>query len=152
MTGARIKRVQKYLNNEPFMLTYGDGVGNVNLDALVEYHKSHGRVLTVTGVRPPGRFGELMHSDGIVREFNEKPQTAGGRISGGFFVSNSTLFDYINDDENLVFEQQPMRALVNDQQLMVYEHDDFWQPMDTSREFQLLNSIYEKGEAPWVRW
>lgn len=152
MTGARIKRIQKYVGDDDFMLTYGDGVGSVDLDALLLYHRAHGRALTVTGVRPPGRFGELVHTDGIISEFNEKPQTGGGLISGGYFVASSKIFDYLNDKEGLVFEQQPMRDLVADRQLMVFEHDGFWQPMDTSREYQLLNSLYNQGEAPWVRW
>jgi glucose-1-phosphate cytidylyltransferase len=152
MTGARIKRIKKYVGDEDFMLTYGDGVGNIDLKALLEFHREHGRTLTVTGVRPPGRFGELAHSNGVITEFNEKPQAAGGRISGGFFVATSQIFNYLDDDEELVFEQRPMRKLVENQQLMMYEHDGFWQPMDTSREFQLLNSLYDSGEAPWVNW
>ena len=152
MTGARIKQIQKYVGDEDFMLTYGDGVGNVDLHALTDFHNKHGRALTVTGVRPPGRFGELLHHDGVITEFNEKPQAAGGRISGGYFVATSKIFDYLNNDQDLVFEQQPMRNLVANKQLMVYEHNGFWQPMDTSREYQLLNSLYEQGGAPWVRW
>jgi glucose-1-phosphate cytidylyltransferase len=152
MTGARIKRIQKYVGDDAFMLTYGDGVGDIDLNLLQAFHLGHGRTLTVTGVRPPGRFGELVHSDGVITEFNEKPQATGGRISGGFFVATPKVFDYLNDDDGLVFEQQPMRGLVTDRQLMVFEHDGFWQPMDTSREYQLLNSLYERGEAPWVRW
>ena len=152
MTGARVAKIKKYVGNEDFMLTYGDGVGDVNIDQLLAFHKSHGKILTVTGVRPPGRFGELVSKEGQVVEFNEKPQTTGGRISGGFFVASSRLFDYLNDDEGLVFEQEPMRRLVVDGELMVYEHDTFWQPMDTSREYKLLNELYEKGRAPWVSW
>jgi glucose-1-phosphate cytidylyltransferase len=152
MTGARIARIARYVGDDDFMLTYGDGVGDVDLDALVAFHKHHGKILTVTGVRPPGRFGELRSQQGAVTEFNEKPQATGGRISGGFFVANRRLFDYLNDDEDLVFEQVPMRRLVADGNLMMFEHDGFWQPMDTSREYQLLNALYEKGEAPWVRW
>ncbi len=152
MTGARIKRIHKYVGDEDFMLTYGDGVGDIDLDALLKYHHGHGRALTVTGVRPPGRFGELVHTDGVIAEFNEKPQAAGGRISGGFFVATPKIFDYLEDDDSLVFEQRPMRALVAGRQLMVFEHDGFWQPMDTSREYQLLNSLYHDGRAPWVRW
>jgi glucose-1-phosphate cytidylyltransferase len=152
MTGARIKRIQKYVGDEDFMLTYGDGVGNIDLNGLASFHKEHGRVLTVTGVRPPGRFGELVHSNGEITEFNEKPQATGGRISGGFFAATPKIFDYLGADEDLVFEQDPMRSLVDHKQLMVFEHNGFWQPMDTSREFQLLNSLYETGEAPWVNW
>lgn len=152
MTGARIARIARYVGDDDFMLTYGDGVGDIDLEALVAFHKSHGKVLTVTGVRPPGRFGELRSNQGAVTEFNEKPQATGGRISGGFFVADRRLFDYLNDDEKLVFEQEPMRRLVADGNLMMFEHDGFWQPMDTSREYQLLNALYERGEAPWVRW
>ncbi len=154
MTGARVKRVRKYLaGEEDFMLTYGDGVGDVDIPRLIEYHRSHGRILTVTGVRPPGRFGELMNDpSGKVVEFNEKPQASGGRISGGFFVCRREIFDYLDDDEGLVFERRPMRDLVRDGQMMVYEHDGFWQPMDTNREYLLLNELYERGDAPWVKW
>jgi glucose-1-phosphate cytidylyltransferase len=154
MTGARIKRVKKYVGDEEnFMLTYGDGLGDVDIDKLLEFHKSHGKILTVTGVRPPGRFGELRaDSSGQITEFNEKPQATGGRISGGFFVCRKEIFEYLDEREDLVFEQEPMRRLVEAGQMMVYEHDGFWQPMDTNREFQLLNSLYEQGEAPWVIW
>lgn len=154
MTGARVKKIEKYLgDDEHFMLTYGDGVGNVDLKKLIDTHISGNKVLTLTGVRPPGRFGELMcNSDGLVTEFNEKPQTTGGRISGGFFVCNRRLFEYLDDREELVFEQEPMRGLVKSSELMVYEHNGFWQPMDTYREYKLLNGLYNKGEAPWVIW
>lgn len=151
MTGARIKSVQEYVGSEDFMLTYGDGVSDVDLDALRDHHKSAGRVLTVSGVRPPGRFGELVYSqDNLVTGFNEKPQASGGRISGGFFVASPKIFDYLNDDEGLVFEEGPMAALVADQQLSMYAHDGFWQPMDTSREYRLLNDLYKKGDCPWM--
>ena len=152
MTGSRISRVRDYVGDEDFLFTYGDGVSDVDIDRLISFHKSHGKVLTVTGVRPPGRFGEMVaESDGQITEFNEKPQATAGRISGGYFIASSKLFDYLNDNEGLVFEKEPMRQLVQDQQLMMYEHDGFWQPMDTSREYQLLNSLYERKDAPWVR-
>ena len=154
MTGARLKRVDKYLvGEENFMLTYGDGVGNVDLNRLLEFHHSHGRILTVTGVRPPGRFGELVStSNGLVTEFNEKPQATGGRISGGFFVCRREIFKYLDNRQNLVFEQEPLRQLVNDKQMMVFDHDGFWQPMDTNREYILLNALIESGQAPWILW
>jgi len=152
MTGARIAQIKKYVGNEDFMLTYGDGVGDVDIDALLKFHRAHGKTLTVTGVRPPGRFGELVNVDGLVTEFNEKPQATGGRISGGYFVANARLFDYLDDRDDLVFEEEPMRKLVADGELMVYEHNKFWQPMDTSREYSLLNDLYIKGKAPWVKW
>ncbi len=153
MTGARIKKVQKYLLNEDnFMLTYGDGVGNVDLDKLLKFHLSHGKILTVTGVRPPGRYGEMVgDSNGKVIEFNEKPQATAGRISGGFFVCRKELFDYIGDNEDIVFEKEPIRKLVNDSEMMIFNHDDFWLPMDTNREYLLLNELYNKGKAPWIK-
>lgn len=152
MTGSRVSKIRKYVGNDDFMLTYGDGISDIDIEKLLAFHKSHGKILTVTGVRPPGRFGEMIcGADKKVIGFNEKPQTSAGRISGGFFVASPRLFDYINDREDLVFEEGPMQQLVFDQQLMMFEHDGFWQPMDTSREYHLLNSIYEKGNAPWVR-
>jgi glucose-1-phosphate cytidylyltransferase len=152
MTGARVARIKKYVGDETFMLTYGDGVGDVEIDKLIEFHQSHGKILTVTGVKPPGRFGELVSENGKVVEFNEKPQATGGLISGGFFVAEPKLFDYLDDREDLVFEQEPLNKLVSDGELMVFEHTGFWQPMDTSREYQLLNRMFDQGKAPWVRW
>lgn len=153
MTGARIRKIRQYVADDAdFMLTYGDGVGDVAIDDLLNFHRAHGRVLTVTGVRPPGRFGELMSTpDGLVTEFNEKPQATAGRISGGFFVCNRAIFDYLDDREDLVFEREPMMRLVAGGQMSVYEHDGFWQPMDTSREYQLLNALYDEGRAPWLQ-
>ena len=152
MTGSRISQIKNYVGNEDFMITYGDGLSDVDIDKLIAFHKSHGKILTITGVRPPARFGEMnTNQKGEVLEFNEKPQASAGRISGGFFVASPKLFDYLNDNEDLVFEQEPMRKLVSDNELMMYEHDGFWQPMDTSREYQLLNSLYDKGEAPWTK-
>ncbi|WP_186647710.1 glucose-1-phosphate cytidylyltransferase [Fluviispira vulneris] len=152
MTGSRIRKIRKYLNDdENFMLTYGDGLSDININKLVNFHKSHGKILTVSGVRPPGRFGELVcNSHGLATEFNEKPQTTGGLISGGYFVCRRELLDYLTDDDSLVFEKDPMQRLVSEKQLMVYEHEGFWQPMDTYREYQLLNEMYDNGNAPWV--
>ncbi len=153
MTGARVRKIKKYIgDDETFMLTYGDGVADIDLDALLAFHKAHGKILTVSGVRPPGRFGELGCDDtGRVREFNEKPQASGGRISGGYFVADRRIFDWLEDREDLVFEQEPMRALVAEGEMMVYRHNGFWQPMDTAREFSGLNALYATGHAPWVR-
>ncbi len=153
MTGARVQKIKDYIgDDDDFMLTYGDGVGDINIDELVAFHRSHGKALTVTGVRPPGRFGELIaDTNGYVSEFNEKPQGTGGRISGGFFVCKKEIFEYLDDREDLVFEVDPMNRMVEKSELCLYEHNGFWQPMDTSREYQLLNSIYTKGNAPWVR-
>jgi glucose-1-phosphate cytidylyltransferase len=154
MTGARVRRAFRYLGgDENFLLTYGDGVGDIDLTRLLAFHTSHGKVMTVSGVRPPGRFGELVSdASGRITEFNEKPQATGGRISGGFFVCRRELLDYLPDDDGLVLEVNPMRRLVADGQLMVYEHDGFWQPMDTYRDYTLLNGLYESGGAPWRVW
>lgn len=151
MTGARVKCVQKYLlNDDHFMLTYGDGLGDIDLDKLKEFHLAHKKILTVTGVRPPGRFGELIsNEEGLATEFNEKPQASGGMISGGFFICSKKIFDYLDDCEDLVFEKGPMERLVKDKQMMVYRHDGFWQPMDTYRDYLFLNNLYESGKAPW---
>ena len=135
------------------MLTYGDGVGNVDLEKLLAFHHSHGKIMTVTGVRPPGRFGELMRDPhGLVTEFNEKPQATTGMISGGFFVCRQEIFGYLNDREDLVLEKEPMERLVRDGQMMVYEHEGFWHPMDTYRDYLLLNSLWDQGQAPWKIW
>lgn len=154
MTGARVRKIKRYLGDDrDFMLTYGDGVSDIDIGKLLAFHRQHGRILTVTGVRPPGRFGELMSApDGKVTEFNEKPQATGGRISGGFFVCRRELFDYLDDREDLVFETDPMHALVKAGQMMVYEHDGFWHPMDTYRDYAYLNDLVAKHKAPWVKW
>ncbi len=154
MTGARIRKIKKYIgNDEHFLLTYGDGVCDIDLNHLVKFHIDHGRILTVTGVRPPGRFGELM-ADGAscVTEFNEKPQATEGRISGGYFVCRRELFDFLPDGDDLIFEELPIRTLVKQQKLMLYSHDGFWQCMDTYRDYQLLNGLYDHGKAPWKKW
>ncbi len=152
-TGARVRKIQKYIgNDEQFMLTYGDGVGDVAIDKLLAFHQAHGKILTITGVRPPGRFGELRaDADGLVTEFNEKPQALAGRISGGFFVCRREIFEYLDPRVDLMLEREPMNRLVADRQMCVFEHDGFWHPMDTSREYQLLNAVYAAGNAPWVR-
>ena len=153
LTGARIKRIHKYVaDEENFMLTYGDGLSDIDFDSLIDFHRSHGKILTVTGVRPAARFGEIEpNEDGLVTEFNEKPQATGGRISGGFFVCRRELFDYLDDREDLMFELDPMRRLVTDGQMMMFKHDGFWQCMDTYRDYQLLNDMWHRGAAPWKR-
>jgi glucose-1-phosphate cytidylyltransferase len=154
MTGARVKRIQRYVDkDENFMLTYGDGVGDIDIKELLAFHKGHGRILTVTGVMPPSRFGELVSdSTGLITDFNEKPQVAGGRISGGFFVCRREIFEYLDNRESLVFEVEPMKRLVADKQMMVFNHDGFWHPMDTYRDYKLLNGLVESGKAPWMVW
>lgn len=153
MTGARVKKIARYIgNDEHFMLTYGDGVSDVDIGKLLAFHKSHGKILTVTGVMPPGRFGEISTGDkDVVVGFNEKPQSTGGLISGGFFVCNRNIFEYLPDGDDLIFERAPMKALVADQQMVVYRHDGFWHPMDTNRDYLYLNELYNKGQAPWIR-
>lgn len=153
MTGARVRAVRRYVEpDDIFMLTYGDGVSNVALRRLVEFHRWHGRLLTITGVRPPGRFGELEVDGSTVTGFNEKPQASGGLISGGFFVCSRRIFDYLEDREDLVFEQEPMRRLVADREVAVYEHNDFWHPLDTYRDYKLLNDLWDREQAPWKTW
>ena len=155
MTGSRVKRIERYIgSDDSFMLTYGDGVSNVDLRALLAFHQKRKPLVTVSGVRPAGRFGELEHdSDGRLTEFNEKPQTTAGRISGGFFVCHRKLFDYLDakrDDQ--VLEADPLPRLAREGRMAMYSHDGFWQCMDTYRDYALLNEIYEKGRAPWVTW
>lgn len=153
MTGGRISRIKKYVEGDRFFLTYGDGLCDVNLNDLLNFHDRQKTVATVTGVRPPGRFGELMASkDGIADHFNEKPQASEGRISGGYFVCEPAIFDVLNDSEELVFEEEPLRALVKQRQLSVYEHNGFWQCMDTYRDWQLLNNLEMSSKAPWKIW
>ncbi len=153
-TGSRVKRIESYIgDDETFMLTYGDGVSSIDVAALLRFHHSHGRILTVSGVRPPGRFGELeTDSDSRIVEFNEKPQTSGGRISGGFLVCQRPLFDTLDagrTDQSL--EAEPMRQLARGGEMMMYPHDGFWQCMDTYRDYVLLNELWNSGKAPWVR-
>jgi glucose-1-phosphate cytidylyltransferase len=150
MTGARVMRVRRYVEADgTFMLTYGDGVGNINIRALVEFHKRHGKIMTVTGVRPPSRFGELEIDGDRVTGFNEKPQSTTGLISGGFFVCSRGLFDYLDDRESLMLELEPLQRLSKAGELMVFRHDGFWHPMDTSRDYKLLNELWAAGKAPW---
>jgi glucose-1-phosphate cytidylyltransferase len=151
MTGGRIGRIRRYIGDDDcFMVTYGDGLSDIDVDALIRFHKAHGHIATVTGVRPPGRFGELeIGDDAAVSGFNEKTQTSGGLISGGFFVFSSKIFNYLSEAEDLVLEQEPMRALVRDGELRVFRHEGFWHPMDTYRDFKFLNDLWASGQAPW---
>jgi glucose-1-phosphate cytidylyltransferase len=151
MTGARISRVRRFLDSEPFCLTYGDGVSDICIKSLVEFHAKSEKVLTVTGVRPPGRFGEITLDDsGQVVAFNEKPQTTDGCISGGYFVANPDIFHYLDDDEALVFENDPIKLLTREKQLAVFKHNGFWHPMDTARDYQLLTQMYASNNAIWL--
>ena len=148
MTGGRLLRLKKYINNETFMLTYGDGVSDINIDHLIEFHKSHGKIATVTSVRPPARFGGMKIIKNKVEEFKEKPQSGEGWINGGFFIFQPEIFDYLKSDSTIL-EQQPLENLSKDGQLMAYEHDGYWQCMDTVRDRDALQELWTSGNAPW---
>lgn len=152
MTGARVARIKKYLGSDKnFMLTYGDGLADINITALVEFHKSHGKMVTVTGVHPAGRFGEMELSEGgRVRAFAEKPQVSEGRINGGFFVMRKEFIDrYLIEKSDLILEQSPLSQCAKDGELVSFNHDGYWQPMDTYREYRILNKLWAEGKAPW---
>ena len=151
MTGGRLKRLQPWLGNETFMATYGDGVADICIADLLAFHRSHGKIATLTAVRPPARFGGLRIEGGRVAEFVEKPQSGEGWINGGFFVLEPQIFDYIAGDETS-FEWEPMQKLASDGQLMAYQHDGFFQPMDTIRERNILEELWASGKAPWKVW
>ena len=154
MTGGRIKKIQKYIpENESFMLTYGDGVSDVNLIELVDFHKTHGKYATVTAIQPGGRFGVMNIDDNNqVKSFEEKPKEDGNWISGGFFVLNHSVFDYIEPKEDTIFEFKPMQSLAEDNQMAAYRHRGFWHPMDTLRDKNYLEDLWSKGDAPWKVW
>lgn len=151
MTGGRVLRLRELIGNEPFMVTYGDGLGDINVCALAEFHRSHGKIATVTAVRPPARFGSLLLQGSTVCEFAEKPQADEGWINGGFFVFNPEIFDYLEDDTTIL-ERDPLERLAKEKQLMAFRHAGFWQPMDTLRERLLLESLWAGGQAPWKIW
>jgi glucose-1-phosphate cytidylyltransferase len=154
MTAWRIKQIERYIgDDEQFLLTYGDGVGDINIDASIAQHRKSGMVCTVTAVHPPGRFGELgLAEDSTIRSFNEKPQTEGGYINGGFMVCTKQLFAYLPSDPKVMLEQAPLKTLAAEGKLGAYLHKGFWQPMDTYQEFGLLNQMWEAGRAPWKVW
>jgi len=151
MTGGRIKRVQEYIGNEDFCLTYGDGVGNVNIKELIAFHKKHGGLATLTATQPPGRFGALNLVNDKVSSFQEKPEGDGNWINGGFFVLNSKVLDMISGDQT-VWEKDPMEKLAQNGQLRAYLHPGFWQPMDSLRDKNHLEDLWQKGKAPWRVW
>lgn len=150
-TGGRIKRLQPYLGNSTFMLTWGDGVSDVNLHKLLAFHQSHGRLATVTAVRPPARFGKLEINGAQVTRFTEKPQLDEGWINGAFFVLEPQVLDYIAGDDT-EWEKQPLETLAREGQLMAFKHTSFWQCMDTLRDKKLLEQIWQTGAAPWKTW
>lgn len=153
MTGGRVENIRRYVDQDDlFMLTYGDGVSDVNIKELVAFHRKHGKVATVTAVRPPGRFGEMSMETGLVREFNEKPQATSGCINGGFFVCDAKrIWSYLGGPA-VIFEREPLQKMARDGQLAAFEHTGFWQPMDTFREYSLLNQLWAGGKAPWKTW
>ena len=150
-TGGRIKRLTEHLRDETFMLTYGDGVADIRCRELVDFHRAHGKLATVTAVRPPARFGGLVFDGDRVTEFTEKPQIGEGWINGGFFVLEPEVLEYIEGDES-VWEREPLERLAEDGELVAYRHDGFWQPMDTLRDVRLLESLWQSGDVPWKVW
>lgn len=152
MTGGRVKRAQEIVGNEPFMLTYGDGVSDVNITELVEFHKSHGKSITMTSVQPDGRFGALELDGTNVTNFLEKPKGDGAWINGGFFVCEPKVFDYIQDGDRTVFEQRPLQNLALDGELIAFKHNGFWKCMDSLNDKKQLNEMLENGRALWKSW
>jgi glucose-1-phosphate cytidylyltransferase len=153
MTGGRIKRAQNFIGDEPFMLTYGDGVSDINIKKLLEFHKSHGKAMTMTSAQPDGRFGALdIDEKNMVLEFKEKPKGDGGWINAGFFVCEPKVFDYITEGDSTIFEQKPLINLAKDGEIYTYKHDGFWKPMDTLRDKQQLQKLWETKKAPWKIW
>ena len=149
MTGGRLKRMKQLISNETFLLTYGDGLADININELVKFHKSHGKMVTVSAVRPSARFGELEISDGLVKSFKEKPQITQGWVNGGFFVIEPEFLDLIKNDQSIL-EKEPLEMAAKMNQLMAYCHDGFWQCMDTRRDREFLENIWSQGKAPWL--
>jgi len=149
MTGGRIKRMQPYIGDEPFMLTYGDGVADIDMNVLVDFHKNHGKMVTVTAVHPVARFGELEMDGNCVKSFKEKPQLTRGWINGGYFVFQPEFFDLIQNDATIL-ERDPLENSAKKNELMAYKHDSFWQCMDTKRDKDLLEDLWQKKKAPWL--
>jgi glucose-1-phosphate cytidylyltransferase len=151
MTGGRLKRLQRWLRDETFMLTYGDGVSNVDINDLIRFHRSHGKIATVTAVRPPARFGGLIFEQDLVQQFTEKPQIGEGWINGGFLVFEPAIFDYLGDDKTIL-EADTLERLAEEGQLAAYRHENFWQCMDTLRDKRLLEDLWQSKAAPWKIW
>ena len=153
MTGGRIKRVEEYLKGEPFMLTYGDGVADIDIDALLKEHKRHGKAITMTAIQPEGRFGSLKFTnEKQIEAFEEKPKGDGNWINGGFFVCEPKVLDYITEGDQTIFERTPLENLANDGELYSYKHTGFWRPMDTLRDNKLLNELWDNKKAKWKLW
>ena len=152
LKGGRIKRIEKYVQSDSFHVTYGDGLSNIDLNKLVEFHKNHGNIGTVSAVHPPSRFGEMVFDGDKVSEFEEKPQMGGGYINGGFFVFDKKLFSYLSDDEQCDFEFGPLQKISKQGELNAFFHDGFWQCMDNVRERDYLNDMIKNNRAPWMVW
>jgi len=153
MTGARIKKVKKYIGDEPFMLTYGDGVSDVNINELISYHQNHGKAITMTSVQPEGRYGSLVVNEHEqVTSFQEKPKGDGAWVNAGFFVCQPEVLNYIPDGDQIIFEHEPLEGLASAGELYTYKHEGFWKPMDTQRDKFQLEELIEKGKAPWIKW
>lgn len=153
MTGARIKKVEQFIDTDLFMLTYGDAVANIDIEKLVHFHRTHNKIGTITAVSPLSRFGELeIGKDGVVTAFREKAVMRGDYINGGFFVFDKRLFKYVNKDDGCIFEKEPLERLAADGQLAAFAHDGYWQCMDTYRDWQILDQDWESGHAQWKTW
>jgi len=153
MTGGRIKRAQDFVGNEPFMLTYGDGVADINIHDLLTFHKSHGKALTMTSAQPDGRFGALnIENSTQVTHFQEKPKGDGHWINAGFFVCEPKVFDYIKEGDSTIFEQAPLKNLAEDGEIHTFKHDGFWKPMDTLKDKHDLAKMWDQNKAPWKVW
>jgi len=153
MTGSRIKKAQAYIGSDPFLLTYGDGLSNVNINSLIDFHNSHDQSLTVTAVQAEGRFGALeIGENSVISDFKEKPKGDGNWINGGFFVCNPNVFDFIGDGNEIVFEQDPLNELASNGQLAAYKHSGFWKPMDSLKDKMDLNAMWNSNNSPWKVW
>ena len=152
-TGARVKKIQKYIGDEPFLLTYGDGVSDIDINALINYHKTKKKIATITAVQPAGRFGVIdIDNNNDIRRFAEKVKEDSGWINAGFMVLEPQVFNYLSDDDNCILEQEPMANLSKDGQMCAFKHNSFWQCMDTQRDKRALEDIWASGAAPWKRW
>jgi len=153
MTASRLLRAKKYIGNETFMLTYGDGVSNIDISKLIAFHKSHGKAITMSSAQPDGRFGALViNNENKVTEFKEKPKGDGSWINAGFFVCSPKVFDFIDNQNDSVLEQKPLMDLAKNGEIFTYKHDGFWMPMDTLRDKNILNELWETGNAEWKIW
>jgi glucose-1-phosphate cytidylyltransferase len=149
LTGGRVKKIEPYIDDDEFFLTYGDGLSDINITESLEFHRSHGKVATVTGVSPPSRYGELFIQGDHVKSFQEKSENSNGRINGGYFVFSRKLFDYLEDREDCILEREPLEKLAVEGELCVKQHNGFWQCMDTYRDYKYLNNMWQKGQVPW---